>query len=315
MRRALRTTALAVLLAGAPCLPPAGAGGDPALLVHPVARAVRLGEDVTLVLTVDNPTLDELVVPEPRLAADAVTVRVTGAGMRAATVTRLFGDFVEEDGGLRFVTEPTRRRRIAPGGRLTREVRFAAVVPGTLELAVALSRGDDEPLAAAPLTIDVTTPGGAQRLVTRVETSAGALSMELDGSRAFNSVAHFWALARDGFYADLPVHRVVPGLLVQSGDPRGDGTGTAGWYLPSEAGEEPLDRGTVALARGPHADSASSQWFVSLADRARAAERLSGPFTALGTVTEGLEVLDAMASDPPPEGPRPRVQRLRTTVR
>ena len=296
--------------------PSARAAGAITLTAQAVQHSVKLGDDIAVLLTIHNPTLDDVTLPELRIAADAVSIRVRGAGIRPSTLTRLYGEFVDVGGNeLRLEPAPSRRRVVPAGGSITHEFRFAAVVQGTLELTPSLACGEEPTLTAEPVEIEVTAPGGTQRLLARVETSSGAFTMELDGTHAFNAVAHFWSLARSGFYGDLPVHRVVPGVLVQTGDPRGDGTGTAGWYLPSEAGDEPLKRGDVALARGVHADSGSSQWFVAVAEGESAEEKLAGAYTKLGTVTEGMEVVDALGSAVPTAGAEPRVLRVRTSVR
>ncbi len=293
----------------------AGAGAL-TISVQPVARSVKLGEDIALLVSVDNPTLDPVPLPELRLASDAVSVRVRGAGLTPSTVTRLYGQFAADGADLRFETAPTRTTSLGPGARLTREIRFPAVVAGDLELVVSLACGEEQPVASKPVTIEVTTPGAAKRLLARIETTSGTFAFDLDGRRAFNSVANFWHLARGGFYDGLAFHRLAAGTVAQTGDPRGDGTGTAGWYLPAEDGEQQLERGDVALARGVHADSASSQWFVVLKtpEPAAAAAPAARTFTRLGKVTEGLEILDALTAAPTGTTP-PRVLRVRTSLR
>ncbi len=299
--------------------PPAAAEADVTFTVTTGAPTVRLGEDIILNVRVSNGGSEPLEVPALRLATDSVSVRVTGEGVRDSLVTRAYGQFRDLQGELEFETTATRRASVPPGGRLTASIRFPAVALGELSFRTALACTDGPALQADAVVVDVVPQGSSRRLLARVETSREtSFTIELDGAAAFNSVTHFWSLARDGFYNDLPIHRVVPDALVQSGDPRGDGTGTAGWYLPVEVAAEPFTRGTVGLARGGHPDSGGSQWFVALgADEDSA---IPAAFARLGRVLEGLEVVDALATVELIDGThRPRqadrIRRIRTTVR
>ncbi len=325
MRRFVLGALLGALVAG-PALTLAarawadGSEGTVLLRAEAVEGSVRLGDDVVVRVTVENGTREPVTVPDPRLAADALSLRVAADGARPSVVTRLYGEFVPDAGALRLAATPTRGVVVPAGGRLTRDVRFAAVAPGALHVVAVLARGDGPALTAPDFAVDVTTPGNVRRLTLRVETSREPFTVELDPAPDYATVAHVWALARDGFYTDLPFHRAVPGVLLQTGDPRGDGTGTAGWYLPGEPAETPPTRGTVCLARGAHRDSGSSQWFVALAPDDVAATRLGGGFAPLGRVVEGLEAADALASTaresaaPRPSRPE-RVVRIRASVR
>ena len=322
----------------APALAPSARAADHPLTITatPRTKKLRLGDDIILDVVIKNPASTAVTLPVLRLASDSISVRVEGESLRAATVTRLHGQFVvnerDDDGAnesvgaaggpkLRFKTDPSRRMLVPAHDELRGEIRFAAVAPGTLRLTTALSMGADEaPLTADPVEVVVATPAGSRRLIVRVETTRAPITIALDGTRAFNSVSQFWSLARSGFYGDLPFWRVVPEQLVQTGDSRGDGTGTSGWYLPAETVTTPLERGVIALARGPHPDSASSQWFITLGDAAAAAERLPGAYAVLGTVIEGLDVADAIAAAELnaatglPKHPD-RVVRVRTSLR
>jgi cyclophilin family peptidyl-prolyl cis-trans isomerase len=129
-------------------------------------------------------------------------------------------------------------------------------------------------------------------------------------------VANFWSLANERFFDGLPFHRVVTGALAQTGDPRGNGTGGPGWYVPAEARVATAARGDVGFARGAHIDSGGSQWFV-VADAKRA---LAGDYVRLGVVTEGLDTLEGLASNATdgktdrPKDPD-RVVTVKTTLR
>ncbi|MCE9636281.1 MAG: peptidylprolyl isomerase [Planctomycetes bacterium] len=274
------------------------------------ASKVALGEDIVVRLVAKNQATQAVDVPQFRLAQDAVSVRVAWGGEVRATVTRLWGAWVEDDGAIRLRPVATATRRVAAGETWRGSVSFPAVVAGDLTLTVLWGEGNQR-RTAKPLTVEVQPKSGPPKhLVAQVETTAGTFSAELDGAAAFDAVSHFWRLARDGFYDGLTVHRVEPGLLIQGGCPRGDGTGGTGWTLPAESDNRPLARGAFGLARGAHADTASCQ-FIAVADAAaagaagaasaangsaRAATALSAEWTPFGRIIEGQEIVDALAA-------------------
>jgi len=116
-----------------------------------------------------------------------------------------------------------------------------------------------------------------------VDTSHGPFVVELDGATAPLAVHAFASLAEDGFFDGLVMHRVVPGFVVQGGDPRGDGWGGPGFALPDEVSALPFAEGAVGMARGGP-DTGGSQWFVATA----AAPHLVGSYTRFGQVVQGM---------------------------
>jgi cyclophilin family peptidyl-prolyl cis-trans isomerase len=136
------------------------------------------------------------------------------------------------------------------------------------------------------LTIDLDTSYTA-----RLETNLGDVVIELDAARAPLTVNNFVFLARDGFYDGVIFHRVVPGFVIQGGDPTGTGRGGPGYRFRDELeGEGRYTRGTVAMANaGPNTNG--SQFFICLEDVG-----LPHAYTIFGRVTEGLETVDAIAS-------------------
>jgi peptidyl-prolyl cis-trans isomerase B (cyclophilin B) len=141
----------------------------------------------------------------------------------------------------------------------------------------------------------------------RLETDAGDLVAGLYYDVAPNTVANFLSLARGGFYDGLSFSRIIPGTLVQTGDPRGDLTGGPGYSIAAEFNERPHVAGVMsmsrlvdpierqgALPRSEYANSAGSQFFVAVdEDRSRQLDRR---YTAFGRVVEGLDVLAKIAA-------------------
>ncbi len=123
-----------------------------------------------------------------------------------------------------------------------------------------------------------------------VETPHGTIEIELNVVDAGVTSLNFIALARAGFFNGTRIHRVVPGVLVQGGDPRGDGTGGPGYTLVDELSPRPFVRGTVGMAlAGP--DTGGSQWFITLVPQ----PRLDAKYTVFGHVVRGWDVLDQVA--------------------
>ncbi len=122
-----------------------------------------------------------------------------------------------------------------------------------------------------------------------IETDKGTIEIELAIMDAPLSVRAFMALVRRGFFDGLTFHRVVPGFVVQAGDPRGDGEGGPGFTLRDEVSERLYLRGTVGLALD-WADTAGSQFFIACAPQ----PHLDGRYTVIGQVVAGLDVIDRL---------------------
>ena len=115
----------------------------------------------------------------------------------------------------------------------------------------------------------------------------GAILMELYPENAPKTVESFLTLAKKGFYDGLKFHRVVPGFVVQGGDPKGDGSGGPGYTLKAEFNKRKHLEGTVAMARAQHPDSAGSQFYICLGPQ----PFLDGKYTVFGQVVEGMDVV------------------------
>lgn len=126
----------------------------------------------------------------------------------------------------------------------------------------------------------------------------GDIKIKLDPKAAPKTVENFESLVRKGFYDGLIFHRVIKGFMIQGGCPNGNGTGGPGYSITGEFAsngfENPLKhkRGVVSMARSMNPDSAGSQFFIMHAD----APHLDGQYAAFGKVTEGMEIVDNIAS-------------------
>jgi peptidyl-prolyl cis-trans isomerase B (cyclophilin B) len=102
------------------------------------------------------------------------------------------------------------------------------------------------------------------------------------------TVKNFVDLAKKGFYNGLSFHRVVPNFVVQGGCPKGDGTGGPGYTVPAEFNSKQHLRGSVAMARSQHPDSAGSQFYICYGPT----PHLDRNYTVFGQVTSGMEHVD-----------------------
>ena len=130
----------------------------------------------------------------------------------------------------------------------------------------------------------------------------GTIKLELDEGTAPITVANFIKLAKDGFYDGLTFHRIMDGFMIQGGDPLGNGTGGAKDTIKGEFSKNgvpnPIShvKGVISMARSNDPDSASSQFFITVAD----STFLDGNYAAFGRVTEGMEVAEQIAKDAKP---------------
>jgi cyclophilin family peptidyl-prolyl cis-trans isomerase len=148
--------------------------------------------------------------------------------------------------------------------------------------------------APPPLAIDA-----AKRYTATLETSAGTMTAELLPGEAPLTVNNFVFLAREGFYDRVIFHRVIPGFMIQGGDPTGTGSGGPGYRFRDEPVRLGYQRGMLAMANaGPNTNG--SQFFVMHADYG-----LPPNYTIFGRLTAGHDVLDAIATAPKGANDRP----------
>ena len=138
----------------------------------------------------------------------------------------------------------------------------------------------------------------ANPIVTIEMESGAVMSGELYPEIAPNTVNNFIALANSGFYDGVVFHRVIPGFMIQGGDPSGNGTGGPGWHIKGEflqngvANPIKHTRGVISMARSMDPNSAGSQFFIMHQD----APHLDGSYAAFGHVVNGIEVVDEIAN-------------------
>lgn len=139
-------------------------------------------------------------------------------------------------------------------------------------------------------------------IVTMEIEDYGTIKIELYPEYAPNTVANFVNLIESGFYDGLTFHRLVPGFVLQGGDPDGDGTGGPGYTIDGEFKANGYtqntlshDKGVISMARSMDYDSAGSQFFIVLDDSAKSS--LDGMYAGFGRVTEGMEILEEIEAN------------------
>ena len=147
-----------------------------------------------------------------------------------------------------------------------------------------------------------------QSKVAEIKTTAGDIHIRFFPDVAPNHVKNFIDLAQKGFYNNTKFHRVIPGFMIQGGDPNtvsGDpsswGTGGSPTRLKAEFNSIPHRRGIVSMARSNDPNSASSQFFIVVAD----STFLDNNYTVFGQVTKGMDIADKIVSAPRGAADRP----------
>lgn len=134
-----------------------------------------------------------------------------------------------------------------------------------------------------------------------IHTKFGDITLRFFPEKAPNHVDNFINLARKGFYDGTIFHRVIPGFMIQGGDPNSKspnrarhGLGGPGYTLKAEFNDIPHKRGILSMARKADPHSAGSQFFICVAD----APHLDGKYTVFGEVEKGMDVVDKIVSQP-----------------
>jgi cyclophilin family peptidyl-prolyl cis-trans isomerase len=151
--------------------------------------------------------------------------------------------------------------------------------------------------SGCPTSQPAALPAGETRTVT-ISTEKGSITIKVEAKLSPIAAGNFVALASCGFYDGVVFHRIVPGFVIQGGDPTGSGRGGPGYTIQDEPVSSTYSRGTVAMARSSQPNSVGSQFFIVLADDARQA--LADPkynnYQIVGSVTAGMEAVDTIAA-------------------
>lgn len=181
--------------------------------------------------------------------------------------------------------------------------------PKTQETTEGYSTSSISTTSAPASTMTASSPSGQDSSITLLKgkhtvvlkTSMGDITVEVDADKAPLAATNFVLLSKKGYYNGLTFHRVIPGFMIQGGDPNGNGTGGQSIFGDTFADEQsgiPLVRGVLAMAnRGPSTNG--SQFFIVQAEET---PWLDGRHTAFGKVTAGLDVVDKIANTPASPG-------------
>ena len=161
------------------------------------------------------------------------------------------------------------------------------------------------------------TEGGKMQPYAIIKTKFGEMEIKFFPELAPKHVENFTTLAKSGFYDETLFHRVIPGFMIQGGDPNTKdpnkkseyGMGGPSHKLKAEFNEKSHKRGIVSMARSNHPDSAGSQFFVVVKD----STFLDRQYTAFGEVTKGMEVADKIVNAPKGQNDLPN-ERIEMTV-
>lgn len=153
-------------------------------------------------------------------------------------------------------------------------------------------------------------------IVTITMANDEKVVLELYPKVAPNTVANFISLAKEGKYDGLIFHRVIPGFMIQGGDPSGDGTGGPGYTIDGEFSNNDFtndlkhERGVISMARSGDPNSAGSQFFIMV----KASANLDGDYAAFGKVTKGMDVVDTIVNAPRDKADKPNSDQVMKKV-
>ena len=193
---------------------------------------------------------------------------------------------------------------------------LALAVAAATAVACSAQPGAPSPSAAGaecPKAQPAALPAGETRTVT-IATKLGSMTLKIEADLSPIAAGNFVALASCGYYDGVVFHRVVPGFVIQGGDPTGQGDSGPGYTIQDEPVTAEYGRGVVAMARTLAPNSVGSQFFVVLDDGARDALAQANTYQIIGHVTTGMETADAIASAADAELPSNPVAMTKVTV-
>lgn len=154
--------------------------------------------------------------------------------------------------------------------------------------------------------------------VAVIETTLGTIEVGFFPDKAPGHVKNFKDLAEKGFYNGTAFHRVIPGFMIQGGDPNSKsqdksshGTGGPGYTIDAEFNDTPHNRGVLSMARSQDPNSAGSQFFIVVKD----SHFLDGQYTVFGEVLDGMDVADEIVNSPRDGNDNPDERIEMTTVK
>ena len=186
-------------------------------------------------------------------------------------------------------------------------------------LSLACAKGSKAPAAASNTTEtkEDTNVDKSHPIATITMKDGGVIQLELYPEVAPQSVKNFISLANAGFYDSLIFHRVIPGFMIQGGDPNGKGTGGPGYSIKGEFKANGVEnnisheRGVLSMARAQAYDSAGSQFFIMHQDY----PSLDGLYAAFGRAISGMDVVDKIANTTTDSKDKPYKDQVMATVR
>lgn len=201
--------------------------------------------------------------------------------------------------------------------RLLILVTFVALAAMLMPMPVAAFNGMPKTVPARSKTFSAAEMEVMARTTAEIKTGFGVIKIRFFPEVAPNHVNNFIELAKAGFYNGTTFHRVIPGFMIQGGDPNTKspnramhGFGGPGYYLKAEFNNKPHRRGILSMARGGNPDSAGSQFFICV----KAYPSLDGQYTVFGEVLSGMGVADKIVMQPRDARDNP-LERVEITVK
>lgn len=197
------------------------------------------------------------------------------------------------------------------------------IIAALAALAVSIQAGPQKPLSGTSSKYKPLTKPKVGEQVAVLDTNLGEIVLRFFPDKAKGHVDNFIKLAKKGFFDGTKFHRVIPGFMIQGGDPnskdgdrRNDGTGGPGYTIKGEMNDVPHLRGILSMARSQSPDSGGSQFFICVKDSeflnpTRDAQGRLVPmregYTVFGAVVSGMEVVDKIVNLPrdPNDNPNP----------
>ncbi|MEW6027060.1 MAG: peptidylprolyl isomerase, partial [Planctomycetota bacterium] len=242
----------------------------PALKVTATAEQneVTIGDWIVITLTFTNTTAEKMDIIKPMLDIDSVSFLIKPGEGKKFVYSVITPSVYEHK------KEQMARVSLAAGAQVQETFRIPAAILGLWEI-TAHYQGYTRLLSSEPLKINIVPPkadppvGEASKpkegeLIAKIETSKGTMKCRFFFNDAPNTAMNFLRLSKENFYNKIKFHRIIKGFMIQSGCPKGDGTGSPGHSIKAEFNKNKHLKGTLSMARSQHNDSAGSQFFICL---------------------------------------------------